>query len=46
MQEEKPTTETLTIRLDDQDLLKVAALCFAVSLLGALCAIWLTKRKS
>lgn len=43
---EEQQTETLTIRLDEGDMLKVAALCFAVSLLGALCAIWLTRRKA
>lgn len=47
MQEEtKPASETLIIKLDDGDLLKVAALCFAVSLLGCLCAIWLTKKRT
>lgn len=41
-QQPAPTGE-FKLLLDDGDMLKVGALCFALSVLGTLCALWLAK---
>lgn len=41
-----PEQGSLLIRYDESDILKLGAIAFAFSLLGCLCAIWLTRKKS
>lgn len=42
-QQQPATPESWKLVLDDGDMLKVGALCFALSVLGTLCALWLAK---
>jgi hypothetical protein len=35
--------EVITINFDNREILRICALCLAVSVLGSLCAMWLAK---
>lgn len=44
MKEEQATDQRIEIRLEPSDIMRLAALMFAMAVLGTLCANWLSKR--